>query len=52
MNETISKVKKQPSECEKITIEATNKELISKYTPTPTILKYNVHFMKNTLIEG
>ena len=30
--ETISKVKKQPSECEKITIEATNKELISKYT--------------------
>ena len=29
-----------------------NWKIISKYTPTPTILKYNVHFMKYTLIEG
>ena len=30
MKETISKVKRQPSELEKITNEATDKELISK----------------------
>ena len=50
--ETMSKVKRQPSEWAKIKAnETTDKELISKYTPTPTILKYNVHFMKYTLIE-
>ena len=32
MKETINKVKRQPSEWEKIANEATDKELISKYT--------------------
>ena len=47
--ETISKVKRQPSEWEKtIANEATDKQLISRiYKPIPEYTKYTAQFQKN-----